>query len=54
LHPNKSFLILAESLDEKKEWVKGINAAINKEVRRKARLEGARQASTAIDRPRIK
>ena len=54
LHPNKSFLILAESLEEKKEWVKGINNAINKEVRRKARLEGARQASTAIDRPRIK
>jgi hypothetical protein len=50
LHPNKSFLILADSSEQKDSWVQGINSAIHKEVKRKARLEGARQASAAIDR----
>ena len=50
IHPKKSFLTLVESVDEKNEWVKIINNTIRLEVKRKAQIEGARQAAAAIDR----
>jgi hypothetical protein len=49
IHPRKSFLVTASSTEEKSEWVQSINLAINREVIRKARIEGARQAA-AFDR----
>jgi len=50
IHPRKSFLVFCVSAEEKNEWLKEVNAAIEREVKRMARIEGARQASAAFDR----
>lgn len=50
IHPRKKFVVLASDLDEKVAWYNSINQAIDREVRRKARIESARQNSAAIDR----
>lgn len=50
IHPRKSFVVFAKTEDEKGDWLKTINIAIGREVRRKARIEGARQASAGFDR----
>ena len=50
IHPRKSFVVYAKSPEEKAIWLNTINAAIGREVKRKARIEGARQASAAFDR----
>jgi len=43
IHPRKSFVISAQSKEAKATWLATINAAIGREVKRKARIEGARQ-----------
>jgi hypothetical protein len=48
IHPRKSFVVFAKSSEEKLTWLDTINAAIGREVKRKARIEGARQASAAF------
>jgi hypothetical protein len=50
IHPRKSFVVSASSTEDKLTWLTTINAAIGREVKRKARIEGARQNSAAIDR----
>jgi len=50
IHPRKSFVIFASNTNEKATWLATINAAIGREVKRKARIEGARQNSAAFDR----
>ena len=50
IHPRKSFVITTGSINEKSAWLATINAAIGREVKRKARIEGARQNSAAFDR----
>jgi len=50
IHPKKSFLAIASNFNEKCVWVKSINDAIGREVRRKAQIEGARQAAAAFER----
>lgn len=50
IHPRKKFVVFASDLDEKIAWYTSINQAIDREVRRKARIESARQNSAAIDR----
>lgn len=50
IHPRKSFVVFATSAEAKTVWLDTINTAINREVKRKARIEGARQASAAFDR----
>jgi hypothetical protein len=49
IHPRKSFVVTAASPEDKSEWMQAINLAINREIIRKARIEGARQAA-AFDR----
>lgn len=49
IHPRKSFIVTATSPEDKSEWMQAINIAINREIIRKARIEGARQAA-AFDR----
>ena len=49
-HPRKSFMVFAADEKTKNEWMEAINAAVNKEMERKARLEGARLASAAVER----
>jgi len=49
IHPRKSFVVTASTAEEKGEWVQAINVAINREIIRKARIEGARQAAS-LDR----
>jgi hypothetical protein len=49
-HPNKSFLVVAASPTEKQWWVDDIRDSIKKEVKRKARMEGARKAASASDK----
>jgi hypothetical protein len=46
-HPNKTFLVVAGSSDERKSWVSDIRLAIDDEVRRKAQLEAARVAASS-------
>ncbi len=46
-HPNKTFLVVAGSSDERKSWVTDIRLAIDDEVRRKAQLEAARVAASS-------
>jgi hypothetical protein len=41
--------VTAASPEDKSEWMQAINLAINREIIRKARIEGARQAA-AFDR----
>uniref|UniRef100_A0A7S3VDI2 Uncharacterized protein n=1 Tax=Chaetoceros debilis TaxID=122233 RepID=A0A7S3VDI2_9STRA len=50
IHPRKSFIVYALDVDDKTTWLATINAAIGREVKRKARIEGARQNSAAYDR----
>ncbi len=50
IHPRKSFVVFASTSEEKATWLTTINTAISREVKRKARIEGARQASAAFDR----
>ena len=50
IHPRKSFVVFAASPEEKAIWLSTVNAAIGREVKRKARIEGARQASASFDR----
>lgn len=50
IHPRKSFVISAYNRESKSTWLATINAAIGREVKRKARIEGARQNSAAFDR----
>mmetsp|Transcript_2723 Transcript_2723/g.4095 ORF Transcript_2723/g.4095 Transcript_2723/m.4095 type:complete len:407 (+) Transcript_2723:1-1221(+) len=50
IHPRKSFVVFAANTEEKATWLDTINAAIGREVKRKARIEGARQNSAAFDR----
>lgn len=50
IHPRKSFVVFAKSAEEKSMWLETINTAIGREVKRKARIEGARQASATFDR----
>lgn len=49
-HPNKSFLVVASNPTEKAWWVNDIRNSINKEVKRKARMEGARKAASVSDK----
>lgn len=49
-HPNKSFLVVASSPTEKAWWIEDIRKSINKEVKRKARIEGARKAASSLDK----
>jgi hypothetical protein len=49
-HPRKSFLVIAPTRENKSIWVRDIQHAMEKDVERKARLEGARLASAAVDR----
>lgn len=44
-HPNKSFLAVAPNPSEKQSWVDDIRESIVREVKRKARIEGARKAA---------
>lgn len=46
-HPNKSFLVVAANPTEKQWWVDDIRDSIKKEVKRKARIEGARKAAAS-------
>jgi hypothetical protein len=48
-HPNKSFLVVASNPSEKQWWVDDITDSIKKEVKRKARIEGARKAAAASE-----
>ena len=41
-HPNKSFLVMASSETDRRQWVDDINAAIRSEVKRKAKVEKSR------------
>ena len=50
IHPRKKFVVFTSDSDEKLAWYSCINQAIDREVRRKARIESARQNSAAIDR----
>jgi len=50
IHPRKSFLISASNTIDKATWLATIDAAMGREVKRKARIEGARQSSAAFDR----
>lgn len=50
IHPRKSFVVSASSVEDKLTWLATIHAAIGREVKRKARIEGARQNSAAFDR----
>jgi len=50
IHPRKSFVVHAATPEEKAVWLDTINKTIGREVKRKARIEGARQASAAYDR----
>ncbi len=50
IHPRKSFVVFASNAGEKTTWLATINAAIGREVKRKARIEGARQKSAAFER----
>jgi len=45
-HPNKSFLVVASSEANKKEWFSDITRSIEREIKRKARIESARKASS--------
>ena len=45
-HPNKSFLVVASSDIDKKQWVDSIRSSIDREIKRKAQIEGARKASS--------
>jgi len=49
-HPHKSFLLSAAGPEMKKSWINDITLAINNELGRKARVEGARLASMSVDR----
>ncbi len=45
-HPNKSFLVVASSEADKKQWFSDIARSIEREIKRKARIESARKASS--------
>jgi len=50
IHPRMSFVISASNTIDKATWLATIEAAMGREVKRKARIEGARQNSAAFDR----
>lgn len=50
IHPRKSFVVFATTEENKLSWLETINTAIGREVKRKARIEGARQASASFER----
>ena len=41
-HPNKSFLVVASTEEEKQQWITDINTSITREVKRKAKIEKSR------------
>jgi hypothetical protein len=49
-HPRKSFIVFADSVEERQSWVKDIREAIVKEVERLAHLENARLAAASVER----
>ena len=49
-HPRKSFMVFAADEETKISWMEAINVAVSKDMERKARLEGARLASAAVER----
>lgn len=49
-HPRKSFMVFAVDEATKISWTEAINEAVSKDMERKARLEGARLASAAVER----
>ena len=49
-HPRKSFMVFAVDETTKISWMEAINEAVSKDTERKARLEGARLASAAVER----
>jgi PH domain len=49
-HPRKSFIVFADSVEERQSWVKDIREAIAKEVERLTHLENARLAAASVER----
>lgn len=49
-HPRKSFVVFADSVEERQHWVKAIRMGIEKEVERLTYLENARLAAAAVER----
>jgi|APIni6443716594_1056825.scaffolds.fasta_scaffold122332_2 hypothetical protein len=49
-HPRKSFIVFADSVEERQSWLKDIREAIVKEVERLAHLENARLAAASVER----
>lgn len=49
-HPRKSFIVFADSVEERQSWVKDIREAIVKEVERLTHLENARLAAASVER----
>mmetsp|Transcript_23733 Transcript_23733/g.36495 ORF Transcript_23733/g.36495 Transcript_23733/m.36495 type:complete len:94 (-) Transcript_23733:31-312(-) len=49
-HPRKSFLVMTADARERDTWVDMIQTTARADLERKARLEGARMASEAVNR----
>jgi len=49
-HPRKSFIVFADSVEDRQNWVKDIRRAIEEEVERLTYLENARLAAAAVER----
>lgn len=49
-HPRKSFIVFAESVEDRQSWVKDIREAIKTEVERLTTLENARIAAASVER----